>query len=42
MLLEGSVWKTDKWGETFIRQLWYLVVVTEIKIQSSAVTVKSS
>ena len=40
MLLEGGVWRTNKWGETFIRHLWYLVVITEIKIQSSAVAVK--
>ena len=40
MFSEGGVWKTDKWGETFIKHLWYLVVITEIKIQSSAVAVK--
>ena len=42
MLLEGGVWRTNKWGETFIRHLWYQVVITEIKIQNSAVTVKWS
>ena len=40
MFFEGGVWKTNKWGETLIRHLWYLVVITEIKIQSSAVAVK--
>ena len=40
MFFEGGVWKTNKWGEKFIRQLWYLVVITEIKIQSSAVAEK--
>ena len=42
MFFEGGVWKTNKWGETFIRHLWYLAVITEIKIQSSAVAVKWS
>ena len=40
MFFKGGMWKTSKWGETFIRHLWYLVVMTEIKIQSSAVIVK--
>ena len=39
MLFEEGVWKTNKWGETFIRHLWYIVVTTEIKLQSSAVAV---
>ena len=38
MFFEGAVSK--KWGEKFIRHLWYLVVLTDIKIQSSAVAVK--
>ena len=37
---EGGVWKTSRQGETFISHLKYLVVITEIKIQSSAVAVK--
>ena len=40
MFFEEDVWKTSMWGETFIRQLYYPVVLTEIKIQSSAVAVK--
>ena len=40
MFFEGAMWKINKWGETFIRHLWYLVVITKIKIQSSAVSVK--
>ena len=40
MIFEGGVWKTSKWGETFSRHLYYLVVLTEIKTQSSAVAVK--
>ena len=40
MFFEGGVWKTNKWGETFIRHLWYLVAITEMKIQSSTVAVK--
>ena len=39
MFFEGGVWKTNKWRETFIWHLWYLVEITEIKIQSSAVAV---
>ena len=39
MLFEEDVWKTNKWGETFVRHLWYIVVITETKLQSSAVAV---
>ena len=39
MFFEGGVWKTTKPGETFIRHLYYIIVLTEI-IQSSAVAVK--
>ena len=42
MFFEEDIWKTIKQGETFIRQLYYLIVQTEIKIQSSAVAVKLS
>ena len=40
MFFEGGVWKTSKRGEAFIRHLEYLIVLTEIKIQSNAVAVK--
>ena len=33
------MWKTSKREETFIRQLYYLIVVTEKKIQSSAAAI---
>ena len=39
MFFDGGVWKTNKWGEKFIRHLWYLLVITEIKLQSSVVAV---
>ena len=42
MFFEGGVWKTNKWGESFMRWPWCLVGVTEIKLQSSAVAVKGS
>ena len=40
MFFDGGVWKTNKPGEAFIRHLWYLIVITEIKIQNSTVAVK--
>ena len=42
MFFDRGVWKTSKRGETFIRCLWHLIVLTEITIQSSAVAVKWS
>ena len=52
MFFEEGVWKTSKWGEAFIRHLYwgtysllgtfirYLVILAETKIQRSAVAVK--
>ena len=37
MFFEEDVWKTSMWGETFIRQLYYPVVLTEIKMKLGGV-----
>ena len=39
MFFEGGVWITKR-GETFIRHVYYIIVLTEIAIQSSTVAVK--
>ena len=40
MFFEGGVWKTSTRGEALTRHLYYLIVPTEIYIQTSAVAVK--
>ena len=40
MFFEGGVWIATKRGETFIRHVYYIIVLTEIAIQSSTVAVK--
>ena len=41
IFFKANVWKKSKWGETLIGHIQYLTVLTEIKIQISAVAVKS-